>query len=149
MKQAIVLAATLSLAASLAACNNAQTDEAAAPEDTVAATGTEPTTVDPAVAGFEAVAPGNYEIVHADGTIDQLVVHPGLTWSRVAANGDATGGTIFAQGGKNCFVTEGVEGHRCFLGTPPAADGSIQVTGDDGEKAVVRPARAGAATPAA
>ena len=136
MKQAIILAAALSLAA----CNSAGTDEADAPAATEAAT--EATVVNPADAGFEAVAPGNYEIVHTDGTIDQLTVHPGLTWSMVAANGDATGGTIFAQAGKNCFVTEGVEGHRCFAGTPPAEDGSIQVTGDDGETATVRPAAA-------
>ena len=136
MKQAIILAAALSLAG----CNGADTGEADAPAATEAAT--ESTTVNPAEAGFEAVAPGNYEIVHADGTIDQLMVHPGLTWSMVAANGDASGGTIFAQAGKNCFVTEGVEGHRCFAGTPPAEDGSIEVTGDDGEKATVRPAAA-------
>ena len=136
MKQAIILAAALSLAA----CNGADsTADNSGEADAPAAT--EATTVDPADAGFEAVAPGNYEIVHADGTIDQLTVHPGLTWSRVAANGDPTGGTIFAQAGKNCFVTEGVDGHRCFLGTPPADDGSIQVTGDDGEKATVRPAK--------
>jgi hypothetical protein len=136
-KTIVILAATLSLAA----CNGADT---ATPDtaETEAAAQTEPTTVNPAEAGFEAVAPGNYEIVHADGTIDQLTVHPGLTWSRVAANGDASGGTIFAQGGKNCFVTEGVEGHRCFAGTPPADDGSITVTGDDGETATVRPAPA-------
>jgi hypothetical protein len=135
MKQAIILAAALSLAA----CNGADTDEADAPAATTAAT--EATMVDPADAGFEAVAPGAYEIVHTDGTIDQLTVHPGLTWSMVAANGDASGGTIFAQGGKNCFVTEGVEGHRCFAGTTPAEDGSIEVTGDDGETATVRPAK--------
>ena len=133
MKKAIILAATLSLVA----CNGADSEKADAP----VATATEASTVNPDEAGFEAVAPGNYEIVHADGTIDQLMVHPGLTWSMVAANGDPSGGTIFAQGGKNCFVTEGVEGHRCFAGTPPAEDGSIQVTGDDGEKATVRPAR--------
>jgi len=139
MKQAIILAAALSLAA----CNGSDSTDADASAATEADTGvaTEAATVNPADAGFEAVAPGNYEIVHADGTIDQLTVHPGLTWSRVAANGDATGGTIFAQDGKNCFVTEGVAGHRCFLGTPPAADGSIEVTGDDGEKATVRPAK--------
>jgi len=129
MKKAIILATVLSLAA----CNGNDTE---APDEAVE---TEATTVNPAEAGFEAVAPGNYEIVHPDGTIDQLTVHPGLTWSMVAANGDASGGTIFAQGGKNCFVTEGVEGHRCFAGTPPAEDGSIQVTGDDGEVATVRP----------
>ena len=135
MKQAIILVAALSLAA----CNQADSGAADAPAATDAAT--EAATVDPADAGFEAVAPGNYEIVHADGTIDQLTVHPGLTWSMVAANGDASGGTIFAQAGKNCFVTEGVDGHRCFVGTPPADDGSIEVTGDDGEKATVRPAK--------
>ena len=139
MKKAIILAATLSLVA----CNEADSEKAEAP----AATATEAAAVDPAEAGFEAVAPGNYEIVHADGTIDQLTVHPGLTWSMVAANGDASGGTIFAQAGKNCFVTEGVEGHRCFAGTPPAEDGSIEVTGDDGEKATVRPARSVQETP--
>ena len=131
MTKAMILAATLALAA----CNRADSGEADTPVKT------EATTVAPTDAGFEAVAPGNYEIVHADGTIDQLTVHPGLTWSMVTANGDPSGGTIFAQGGKNCFVTEGVEGHRCFAGTPPAEDGSIQVTGDDGEKATVRPAR--------
>jgi len=120
----------------LAGCNDSAPDEAAAPE---AADATEQAAVDPSEAGFEAVAPGNYDIVHADGAIDKLTVHPGLTWSMVAANGDATGGTIFAQGGKNCFVTEGVDGHRCFSGTPPADDGSIEVTGDDGEVATVRP----------
>jgi hypothetical protein len=130
MKKAIILAAALSVAA----CGGAEPGEADALAET------EATTVDPADAGFEAVAPGNYEIVHADGTIDQLTVHPGLTWSMVAASGDASGGTIFAQAGKNCFVTEGVEGHRCFAGTPPAEDGSIEVTGDDGETATVRPA---------
>src|SRR6478735_8610744 len=131
MKKAIILAATLALVA----CNRADSDKADAP----VAAATEPATVNPDEAGFEAVAPGSYEVVHADGKIDQLTVHPGLTWSMVAANGDASGGTIFAQAGKNCFVTEGVDGHRCFSGTPPAADGSIEVTGDDGEKATVRP----------
>jgi hypothetical protein len=123
--------------AALAACNQSASDTTAPTgEASVAAEAT----VNPDEAGFEAVAPGAYDIVHSDGTIDKLTVHPGLTWSMVAANGDATGGTIFAQGGKNCFVTEGVEGHRCFAGTAPADDGSIEVTGDDGEKATVRPA---------
>ena len=132
MKRTILV---VSLAA-LAACNQSGTD-APAPGDDASASAE--ATVNPAEAGFEAVAPGAYDIVHADGSVDNLTVHPDLTWSMVAANGDATGGTIFAQGGKNCFVTEGVEGHRCFSGTPPAEDGSIQVTGDDGEVATVRP----------
>ena len=119
----------------LGACNQSTPDaDKAATEPT-----TEPTIVNPAEAGFEAVAPGNYDIVRADGSIDKLTVHPGMTWSMVPAKGEPSGGTIFAQGGKNCFVTEGVEGHRCFSGTAPAADGSMTVTGDDGETATVRP----------
>ncbi len=147
MKQAFVLAATLSLAASLAACNQAPADDATAPAETPAATtaaaGAEATTaVDPSVAGFEAAAPGNYEIVHADGSIDQLTVHPGLTWSRVTAKGDATGGTIFAQDGKNASSRRRRRPPLLPRHPAPAADGSIEVTGDDGEKwRVVRPAK--------
>ena len=122
--------------AALAACGDGAADEATAPDATAA---TEEAAVDPAQAGFEAVAPGDYDVVHADGTVDKLTVHPGMTWSMVSADGEPTGGTIFAQAGKNCFVTEGVDGHRCFSGTPPAEDGSIEVTGDDGKTATVRP----------
>lgn len=119
----------------LAACNGAKTEQE--PGET-----TKVTEIDPnAHAGFEAVAPGKYEVVHADGKIDQLEVLPGMTWAMVYADDSAAGGTIFAQGGKNCFVTEGVPGHQCFAGSPPAADGSIQVTGDDGEVATVRPVK--------
>lgn len=131
MKRTVLVLALLALGA----CNKS-TPEAAAPasEETAAA-------VDPSKAGFEAVAPGAYDIVRADGSVDKLVVHPGMTWSMVPAKGEPSGGTIFAQGGKNCFVTEGVEGHRCFSGTTPAADGSMTVTGDDGEVATVRPSK--------
>lgn len=129
MKTPILLAAMLALAA----CNGAKTEQESGEVAKVAE-------VDPnANAGFEAVAPGDYEVVHADGKIDQLEVLPGMTWAMVYSDGRAAGGTIFAQAGKNCFVTEGVAGHQCFAGGPPAADGSIQVTGDDGEIATVRP----------
>lgn len=128
-KTPIILAALFAVAA----CDEAKTGRETADVSQVAE-------VDPnADAGFEAVAPGNYEIVHGDGTIDQLTVLPGMTWAMVYADGRAAGGTIFAQGGKNCFVTEGVEGHQCFAGSTPAADGSIQVTGDNGDVATVRP----------
>jgi hypothetical protein len=136
MKKTIILMTVLALAA----CNKADTADnagAAAPEaTTVAQAGPN------AQAGFEAVAPGNYEIVRADGSIDRLVINPGMTWSMVSASNQPSGGTIFAQDGKNCFVTEGVEGHRCFKGEPPANDGSMKVIGDDGEVATVRPAKA-------
>jgi hypothetical protein len=129
MKRTILVLAIVALGA----CNQSTPDAAVPAEEAT------PAAVDPSKAGFEAVAPGAYDIVRADGTVDKLVVHPGMTWSMVPAKGEPAGGTIFAQGGKNCFVTEGVEGHRCFSGTPPAADGSMTVTGDDGEVATVRP----------
>ena len=130
MKKLVLVAALLALAA----CNGADTDEADAPDDQAA------TEIDPnADAGFEAVAPGNYEVRHADGSIDQLTVLPGMTWAMVFADGEAAGGTIFAQGGKNCFVTEGVEGHQCFEGTEPDEDGVMEVTAEDGEVMTVRP----------
>ena len=130
MKKSILAAAVFALAA----CNGADTDKADAPDDVVVAE------VDPdADAGFEAVAPGDYEVHRADGSIDQLTVLPGMTWAMVFSDGEAAGGTIFAQGGKNCFVTEGVEGHQCFEGSVPDADGVMQVTAEDGEVMTVRP----------
>ena len=130
MKKSILAAALLTLAA----CNGAETDEADAPDGVAVAE------VDPdAEAGFEAVAPGNYEVLHADGSIDQLTVLPGMTWAMVFSDGEAAGGTIFAQGGKNCFVTEGVEGQQCFEASDPEDDGSMEVTAEDGEVMTVRP----------
>jgi len=130
MKNVLAAAALLALAA----CNGADPDEADTAADTAVSE------VDPnADAGFEAVAPGNYEVVRADGSIDQLTVLPGMTWAMVFADGEAVGGTIFAQGGKNCFVTEGVEGHQCFEGSEPEDDGSMEVTAEDGEVMTVRP----------
>jgi hypothetical protein len=121
----------------LAACNGADGDEAEASAETEVA---EVAEVDPNTdAGFEAIAPGNYEVVSADGSIDQLTILPGMTWAMVTAEGEAAGGTIFAQDGKNCFVTEGVEGHQCFEGSEPAEDGSMEVTAEDGETMTVRP----------
>lgn len=123
----------------LGACNGANdADRQADAADTAAAANAEG--IDPqADAGFEAVAPGNYEVVRADGTIDQLTILPGMTWAMVFANGEPAGGTIFAQGGKNCFVTEGVAEQQCFTGSDLAEDGSMQVTAPEGEVMTVRP----------
>jgi hypothetical protein len=118
----------------LSACDRSEPDATQVPDSVAVAE------VDPnADAGFEAVAPGNYEVLHADGKIDQLTVLPGMTWAMVFSDGEAAGGTIFAQGGKNCFVTEGVEGHQCFQGSEPDKDGMMQVTAEDGEVMTVRP----------
>jgi hypothetical protein len=133
MRKAIFGAAVLALAA----CSEAATDGA---QD---ASVNEVAEVDPdADAGFEAVAPGLYEVAHEDGTIDQLTISSGMLWSMVLADGTAAGGTIFAQDGRNCFVTEGEEGHQCFQGSEPAADGSMEVTAEDGQVMTVRPVEA-------
>jgi len=131
----------LTAVCALAACNSPEGDgdtDATATSATGTVDGVDPN----AEAGFEAVAPGQYEVVHADGSIDRLRILPGMTWAMVFADGEAVGGTIFAQDGKNCFVTEGVEGHQCFQGTEPAADGSMEVTAEDGEVMTVRPVEA-------
>jgi hypothetical protein len=137
MRKAIFGAAVLALAA----CGGAETD------------GTqqgplvnEVAEVDPdADAGFEAVAPGRYEVAHADGSVDQLTIGSGMLWSMVFADGTPAGGTIFAQDGRNCFVTEGQESHQCFQGSEPAEDGSMVVTAEDGQVLTVRPVEAFAA----
>ena len=130
MKKSLILVALFALSA----CDRSETEEPQAPEEAAVAE------VDPdADAGFEAVAPGDYEVAHTDGSVDQLTVLPGMTWAMVFSDGEAAGGTIFAQGGKNCFVTEGVEGHQCFEGSEPDADGVMRVTAEDGEVMTVRP----------
>ena len=137
IRKTILLAAVCALAA----CGGPEDDadaDAAATNATAAVDGIDPE----AEAGFEAVAPGQYEVARADGSIDQLTILPGMTWAMVFSDGEAAGGTIFAQGGKNCFVTEGVDGHQCFQGTEPAADGSMEVTAEDGEVMTVRPVAA-------
>ncbi len=130
MRKIIAVAAILSLAA-CAQEEAADTADAGAAEEEIVLEGDAP--------GFEAVAPGTYEVEHANGDIDNITIHPGVTFSRIAADGEATGGTIFMQDGKTCFVVEGVEGHNCFVDGPVQEDGSMQTTADDGDVATVRP----------
>lgn len=88
--------------------------------------------------GFEAVAPGTYEITRAGGEVDSVEIHPGMTYSRVAADGTATGGSIYMQDGKTCFTVEGVDGANCFTDGPMQPDGSMQTTADNGNVSTVR-----------
>ncbi len=138
MKKAIVIGAILALAA----CNQSETPEPAATEAAAESL------LDGDAPGFEAVAPGDYTVTGSDGAVATITIHPGMTYSRVAADGTATGGTIFMQDGKTCFVVEGVEGHNCFTDGPAQPDGSMQTTADDGDVSTVRmvtaaPAEAG------
>ena len=141
MKKLILAAAIFALAA----CN----DSEAPAEETVAedVTGEASSVLEGDAPGFEAVAPGDYTVTRANGEVDNITIHPGMTFSRVAADGTATGGSIFMQDGKTCFVVEGVEGHNCFLDGPTQPDGSMQTTSDAGDIATVRPV-ASAETPA-
>ncbi|NIQ97757.1 MAG: hypothetical protein GWN87_29000 [Desulfuromonadales bacterium] len=122
-------------ALALAACNGADAPDDAATDDAAGAD----SILEGDAPGFEAVAPGDYTVEHANGDIDNITIHPGMTYSRVAADGSATGGTIFMQDGKTCFVVEGVEGHNCFLDGPVQEDGSMETTSDNGDVSTVRP----------
>lgn len=129
MKKAILATALLALAA----CNQSEAPadaQADATADNLPLTGDAP--------GFEAVAPGDYTVERDTGEIDNITIHPGMTYSRVAADGTATGGTIFMQDGKTCFVVEGVEGQNCFTDGPMQPDGSMQTTSETGSIATVR-----------
>ena len=143
MKKAILATALLALAA----CNQTETPAEVTDTDTAAASETG-SMLEGEAPGFEAVAPGDYTVTRAGGEVDRVTIHPGMTYSRVAADGTATGGTIFMQDGKTCFVVEGVEGHNCFVDGPKQPDGSMQTTSDSGALATVRPANP-AATPTA
>lgn len=122
----------------ITACNNADTDggdgvtatEESADNSSVLE-GEEP--------GFEAVAPGTYQVTRAGGEVDYIEIHPGMTFSRVAADGTATGGSIFMKGGKTCFLTEGDEQENCFTDGPRQPDGTMQTTSATGVTSAVRP----------
>lgn len=135
MKKAILATALLALAA----C-----DQSEAPADTPESQASADLLLSGDAPGFEAVAPGDYIVERANGEKDSITIHPGMTYSRVAADGTATGGTIFMQDGKTCFVVEGVEGQNCFTDGPVQPDGSMQTTSDTGSVATVR--RAGGDT---
>jgi len=123
----------------LAACNNAGSDtydvDAAATgemaDNSGVLEGDEP--------GFEAVAPGTYQVTRAGGEVDYIEIHPGMTFSRVAADGTATGGSIFMKGGQTCFLVEGEEQENCFTNGPPQPGGAMETTSTDGNISTVRP----------
>lgn len=135
MKKAILFSALFALAA----CNGADTDA-----DKVAASSTDEMAGDSGVLsgekpGFEAVAPGTYQVTRAGGEVDYIEIHPGMTFSRIAADGTATGGSIFMKDGKTCFLVEGEEQENCFTDGPIQPDGTMQTTSADGDVATVRP----------
>lgn len=132
-----LIAASLALA--LVACNGAETDapDAAASDAASAEDGS--TMLAGVAPGFEAVAPGTYQVTRAGGEVDYIEIHPGMTYSRVDADGVATGGSIFMRDGKTCFTVEGAAGENCFTDGPLQPDGTMQTTNADGVASTVRP----------
>jgi hypothetical protein len=139
MKKTIALAAILALAACGDAGSEAE-ETAATAAATPAAEAVDGSGVLTGEApGFEAVAPGTYQVTRAGGEVDYIEIHPGLTFSRIAADGAATGGSIFMKGGQTCFIVEGQEQETCFTDGPRQEDGSMQTTAANGNVATVRP----------
>ena len=138
MRTTIAFAAMLALAA----CNNAGSDADAPAAPATAATTAEVDNSDVLEGdkpGFEAVAPGTYQVTRAGGEVDFIEIHPGMTFSRVAADGTATGGSIFMKGGKTCFLIEGEAQENCFTDGPRQSDGTMQTTSASGNVSQVRP----------
>ena len=89
--------------------------------------------------GFEAVAPGTYQVTRSSGEVDFIEIHSGMTFSRVAEGGEASGGVIFMKDGMTCFLAEGADEEACFTDGPTQDDGSIETTSEAGETSVVMP----------
>ena len=124
----------------LAACNGAETDtDDANANGEVADTASASDVLEGERPGFEAVAPGTYQVTRAGGEIDYIEIHPGMTFSRVAADGSATGGSIFMKDGKTCFLVEGQAQENCFTDGPRQTDGTMKTTSADGNVSTVRP----------
>ncbi|WAT18478.1 hypothetical protein OZN62_02540 [Aurantiacibacter sp. MUD11] len=122
-------------ALALAACNGTAEDA----ETTEVAAETGDTMLEGDAPGFEAVAPGTYQVTRSGGEVDYIEIHPGMTFSRVDAEGNATGGVIFMKGGKTCFLVEGDEDEACFEDGPTQPDGSMETTSEAGDVSTVVP----------
>lgn len=139
MRKTIALAALLALAA----CNDAGSDagdvDAPASGEVTDNSGV----LEGEKPGFEAVAPGTYQVTRAGGEVDFIEIHPGMTFSRVDADGKATGGSIFMKNGKTCFLVEGEEQESCFTDGERQSDGTMQTTAANGNVATVRAVEGG------
>lgn len=135
MKKTVVFAAMLALAA----CNNARSDTAKVDATPTGEVADNSSVLEGEKPGFEAVAPGTYQVTRAGGEVDYIEIHPGMTFSRVAADGTATGGSIFMKNGKTCFIVEGQDQENCFTDGPRQPDGTMQTTSATGGVATARP----------
>jgi len=129
----------------LAACNDAESDAGNADADATATgeVADNSGVLEGEKPGFEAVAPGTYQVTRAGGEVDYIEIHPGMTFSRVDADGKATGGSIFMKDGKTCFLVEGEDQENCFTDGPQQSDGTMQTTAANGNVSTVRPVEGG------
>ena len=137
MRKSILLTALFALAA----CNGADNDADDADATTtgeVADSSSASDVLEGEAPGFEAVAPGTYQVTRPGGEVDYIEIHPGMTFSRVAADGTATGGSIFMKDGKTCFLVEGQQEENCFTDGPRQSDGTMQTTAANGDVSTVR-----------
>ena len=138
MRKSILFAAVFALAACNGADNEAD-DADVATTGEMAESGSASDVLEGEAPGFEAVAPGTYQVTRAGGEVDYIEIHPGMTFSRVAADGTATGGSIFMKDGKTCFLVEGQQEETCFTDGPKQPDGTMKTTAANGDVATVRP----------
>ena len=134
MRKTIAFAAMLALAA----CSDAGSDAANVDAAATGEAADSSSMLEGEAPGFEAVAPGTYQVTRAGGEVDYIEIHPGMTFSRVAADGTATGGSIFMKGGQTCFLVEGQEQEDCFTDGPKQPDGSMETTSANGDVSTVR-----------
>lgn len=137
MKKVLFLAAAT---VALAACNGADTDNEAVDTEQTTDDGSMLEGEEP---GFEAVAPGTYEVTRPEGQVDYVEIHEGMTFSRVADDGTATGGVIFMKDGETCFLVEGEEEEVCFGDGERQPDGSMETVAPDGDISTVRAVEGG------
>ena len=134
MRKTFAFAAMLALAA----CNNAGSDAGDVDAPPAGETADASGVLEGEAPGFEAVAPGTYQVTRAGGEVDYIEIHPGMTFSRIAADGTATGGSIFMKDGQTCFLVEGEEQEDCFTDGPRQPDGTMETTSTDGNVSTVR-----------
>jgi hypothetical protein len=139
MRKSILFAAVFALAA----CNGAETEADDTDATQTGETADNSDVLAGEAPGFEAVAPGTYQVTRPGGEVDYIEIHPGMTFSRVAADGTATGGSIFMKDGKTCFLVEGEEQENCFTDGPRQADGTMETTSANGDVSTVRPVEGG------
>ena len=139
MRTIIACAALLALAA----CNNAGSDAGNADAAATGEVADNSGVLEGEEPGFEAVAPGTYQVTRAGGEVDYIEIHPGMTFSHVDADGKATGGSIFMKGGKTCFLVEGEDEENCFTDGERQPDGTMETTAANGNVATVRPVDGG------